>query len=364
MLYIVYEDVYSSGYEGVKKKIESQCEVFSKAIEKVCLVWKSHGMAYISNRNKLLDKKPAVSSGQYLEAIISWIINYDEHSIYIRNPLVCDVFFIELLHSLDNKDVKTIIEIPTYPYDGEMRDDLAIIEDSIYRCKLANYSCYVATSSTKRSIWGLPVIRISNGIDVNRIHISRKSVVKNEIVLVAVASSFIWWQGFERLLEGIGNYKKRTSKKYKIKLMLVGSGGDENKYRSLVDQYNITEEVFFCGRISVEKIDNVLEEADIAVSCLAIHRKKMEEVEPIKVGEYCAKGLPIICAYKDPRFPEEYPYLHRFSADETAINIDDLISFWEEIIKDAEYKKKIRKFAEEKLSWENTMRNVVAFYSK
>jgi hypothetical protein len=53
------------------------------------------------------------------------------------------------------------------------------------------------------------------------------------------------------------------------------------------------------GYLGPEEYRNVLAEADVALSTLALHRKDMQEASPLKTRECLAYGLPMILAYAD-----------------------------------------------------------------
>jgi glycosyltransferase involved in cell wall biosynthesis len=53
----------------------------------------------------------------------------------------------------------------------------------------------------------------------------------------------------------------------------------------------------------------ILEQADVAIGPLALHRIPLSEASPLKVGEYLAYGLPVIIGYADTRVPGGAPFL-------------------------------------------------------
>jgi glycosyltransferase involved in cell wall biosynthesis len=53
------------------------------------------------------------------------------------------------------------------------------------------------------------------------------------------------------------------------------------------------------GYLPVRQYEQVMAGADVAISSLALHRKKMEEASPLKSREYLAFGLPLVVAYED-----------------------------------------------------------------
>lgn len=57
------------------------------------------------------------------------------------------------------------------------------------------------------------------------------------------------------------------------------------------------------GRLPRTAYEQILAQADIAVDCLALHRKQMHEGSALKTREYLAYGLPIIAGHIDVDFP-------------------------------------------------------------
>ena len=365
LMYINYENIYDDGYTGIRNKIISQCRVLKKEVDKVYLVWRSKGVAYLSDTEHIIEKKPAVSRFDYKEALIEWIDYYNTSRIFIRKPLPCDAFLIDLLNILCSKKIRIVIEIPTYPYDGEGLDMLNKVEDYVYIKDLPDYNVVIATSSEEKKIWNIPCIRMSNGVDVKSISFVEKKIDSKRIIMVAAAATLMWWQGYDRLIEGLYQFKSdKMAEKYNIRFILVGSGGDENKYRNLVEKYGLQEYVEFMGLRPIEEVREVLDCADVAISSLGRHRSGINRMEPIKTAEYCAKGLPIICSYEDTRFDGKYPYIYRFPADESPINVKEIVEFVNSLRADTGYRNKIRKYAEDRLDWNHTMKNVVEYFIK
>ncbi|MGG6309523.1 glycosyltransferase [Paenibacillus macerans] len=65
----------------------------------------------------------------------------------------------------------------------------------------------------------------------------------------------------------------------------------------------------FHGKLTRSRYQPLLDQADIAIGTLALHRKGMEEASPLKVREYLANGLPVITAYRDTDFPQPVPFM-------------------------------------------------------
>jgi hypothetical protein len=74
--------------------------------------------------------------------------------------------------------------------------------------------------------------------------------------------------------------------------------------------------------------------ADIGIGTLALHRKDMDEISPLKVREYLAHGLPVLIGYADTAFLDDAPwFLHRLPNIESNVvdNIDAIRRFAESV---------------------------------
>ena len=77
------------------------------------------------------------------------------------------------------------------------------------------------------------------------------------------------------------------------------------------------------GKLNRSQYEQILQISDCAIGTLALHRKGMKEVSPLKVREYLAYGLPVIIAYKDTDFPNGASFLLKLPNCED--NIDNNI---------------------------------------
>jgi len=97
--------------------------------------------------------------------------------------------------------------------------------------------------------------------------------------------------------------------------------------------------------------------ADVGVGALALERKNMREAQPIKTRHYLGSGLPVIIGYQDTLLDESSPGV--FYAHDTAELIGCLQSLKDarNHLRDPIYRKKIRAFALERLSWQGIAKN-------
>lgn len=142
--------------------------------------------------------------------------------------------------------------------------------------------------------YGKPFLVLGNGVDFSTAS-SRYpwegKKVNNEIIrLVFLGTPGLSWHGVDKIL---------TLAKLNPDWIfdIIGYNPDDVKGE-------IPGNVLFHGMLRKEEYDDILDEADCAIDCLALHRKGMNETSSLKAREYLVHGLPVIMCYKDTDFPE------------------------------------------------------------
>ena len=213
-------DEISNKSVGVLKKIFSQYEVLKDCVSKdfeIRNVYKNH------KHNKIQTFFNHLFSKNVFD--FEFINSNSYNCIYIIRRLLPNNH--SLLHTLKmikckNPSCKIVYEIPTYPYDMEhkgLSGKLFLLIDKLYRRKLHKYVDRIATLTDDKEIFGCKTLKITNGVDCSSIPICKKeNFDKNHINLIAVAQ-FLFWHGYERVIEGLSKYKKND-----VFLHLVGNG--------------------------------------------------------------------------------------------------------------------------------------------
>ncbi len=107
----------------------------------------------------------------------------------------------------------------------------------------------------------------------------------------------------------------------------------------------------FHGFTTGNALDALFDQCHVAVGSLGIHRKGLTQTSELKAREYCARGIPYIIACADPDFPAGFPYILRLPADESPIDIEQVLAFAREVCADPDHPQKMRSYAEEHLDW-------------
>ena len=173
------------------------------------------------------------------------------------------------------------------------------------------------------------------------------------------------WQGYERFIEGIYLYYKNGAK-YNIKFKMIGSGPEENYYKELVKKYQLQSQVEFLGQIELsekKRMDEQYNLSDIAVGTLGVYKQMgTNEGSPIKGAEYCARGLPFICGYRDLRFPPDWEFILNVPNNSEPIDINHIIDFYEKVTSKEHYKQSMRDYAIKYLTWDKIMEPVIEYF--
>ena len=356
-LYITFHSISNINKEdGVWKKIEMQINSLNKS-----------GISITNYNFNLLKRYRYKIISLFNPFFFTKTINQDFYKndfYYIRFPF-CTFAFLNLLKNIKKHGKgKIIVEIPTFPYDGEIKSYFFdIIIDKFLRNNLKKYVDVFTTYSIDNNIYGIPAIHIINGIYCSNIPVVKRELKSdNSIHLIAVAM-FSNWHGYDRLINGINLYYKKTHKE-NVYLHLVGAGKELIIYNELVKKYNLFEYVLFHGMQFGENLFELMNNSDIAVCSLGCHRKNIFLSSELKSREYLASGLPIVSSTKIDVLPEDYKYCLYVPEDENPIDIHAIINFYTKITFNNDIShitKEIRQFAEEKCDMNITMKPVIDY---
>jgi glycosyltransferase involved in cell wall biosynthesis len=203
-----------------------------------------------------------------------------------------------------------------------------------------------------------PHITIGNGIDVTSMKIRRcPSYPGNELHLICSAN-VNKWDGLDRLFRGLAEYNGPVS----VTLHIAGEGSELVHLKRLARDMDIESQVVFHGYLTGKPLDDLFDKCHIAMGCLAIHRKGLMQTSELKAREYCARGIPFILSGVDHDFfHDDFPYLHKISADESPIDIEKIRKFAVEMFADFEHPPKMRQYAVQNLDWSVKMKRLKEF---
>jgi len=192
---------------------------------------------------------------------------------------------------------------------------------------------------------------LSNGIFLPEIKsiISPISEDSQSLNILFIASNFANWHGLDRLLAGLNRYQGEVN----IYLELAGNifSGQLKESIKKCNDLNKGIQITAHGIVLGEALDSLYEKADIGISSLAIHRNGMVEACVLKTREYCARGLPFVYAYDDPDLSGNENYALKIPADESPVDIDNIIEFIDRVRNSVDTRITMRNDAAERMSW-------------
>ena len=374
ILFLVYHGF--SEVSGISKKIHYQVKGLRENGYEVHLCY--YDFNTNGHRCRFVDGKVIKDYGKGFLAGLRQRIDYDcvydycelkgIDFVYARCFQNANPWLIRLFKRLKKLGVKSVTEIPTYPYDKEFalfswkqRCELKI--DQLFRNKLAKEMTAIVTFSDYKQIFGQRTINISNGVDLDSIPLHQYHPHDDGSVhLIGVAEVHLW-HAFDRVITGIGEYYKHNPDSRKVFFHIVGGVHPNERYRSnvfhpgfqaIIDKYKIQEYIIFHGQLFGKQLDDVFNQCCFAIGSLGRHRSGITIIKTLKNREYATRGIPFIYSEQDSDFDYQ-SYVVKAVPNESPINIQHIIDFVDNFHADPQ---DIRNTVK-KLSWKIQMKRVI-----
>lgn len=362
--YLHYRDIYNKDrvQTGIDRKVLNQINAFNKA---------GCGCEFVfcpqpeTTASMVKSCMPGCSDG------ILWpdVERFDQADyLYIRRPRFASKELLSFLRQFKKKNPESLViyEVPTYPYDGEMSNIkmiCALLKDKKNRKEFQRYIDYIADLSGAPTIFGIPTVPITNGINLESIPIKDFSKTTNNVVNIISVAYFEPWHGIDRFLRGMAHYYQRNGTR-EIYLHLVGGGSQTAYLKKLCERMSLSEKVTFYGAVKSEDIRPIYDICSIAIECLGIHRKSEGMLSAsLKSREYLAKGIPFIHSAPIDIFKQKpVDFCLRVPEDESPIDIEKLLFFHDSLYGKYTHEQvvhNIRKYAEDTVSMDKAMGSVI-----
>lgn len=291
------------------------------------------------------------------QGLIEYIAVNQIRYIYIRYCVNAGAAFNRFLGMLARQGVTIFMEIPTYPYDGELkctsvRRTIKKCVEWFFRNRWKGKVYRIVTSSTASEIFGIPTINISNA-PAHVLPIKKPLSIDGRINMIAVAN-LAFWHGYDRLIRGLATYyQSKPIMKVYLTIAGVGNLSVYNELKDLAASLKLGDYVEFIGSRSNTELDPFFENAHLAVGCLGCHRKNIVEVKSLKNVEYAMRGIPMVYSEDNTDF-DYMPYVFKVPAEDSDIDVKSLCDFVSGLqMTPSEIHETVRSF-----TWENQMRKV------
>lgn len=368
ILFLVYHGF--SAYSGISKKIHYQVKGLKESGNDTRLCYYDynecgHRCRYVDGR-VLKDygsgKIAGLRQRMDYDCIYDYCVNEQIEMVYARCFQNANPWLIGFFKKLKQRGIHAVTEIPTYPYDQEfnhfewkMRAELKI--DQLFRKRLYRYMDALITFSDAEYIFGQRTIRISNGVDIDSIPLHKPILPytnssQHPLHMIGVAEVHPW-HAFDRVMKGMGKYKGGRE----VFFHVVGGVHPyrmKTDFAPIIEKYDLKNKIIFHGPLFGEKLTSVFNQCQFAIGSLGRHRSGITIIKTLKNREYATRGIPFIYSEQDSDF-DHMPYVLKAPADETPINIQQIIDFMDYFdMKPIEIRKTV-----EHLSWRIQMQKVV-----
>ena len=293
----------------------------------------------------------------------------DADYIYLRRPFVMNRHMRKVFARIKarNPKCKIIVEIPTYPYDAEYgtykAKEMLIWKDRYNRNRMQGLVDRFADLTGQKEIFGIPTLKIINGIDVDKIRKKTYVPSSDGTIHMCAVAAFKEWHGYERLIEGVKQYYQNGGEK-KIKLHFVGDGSELPRYRRLVREYGLDAYFEFHGYLRGSELDRVYDISDISLGTFGMYKINLNYSCNLKSREAVARGIPMVTGCPTDIFTEgKYKYYFEFPNDPSVVDIRKIIDFVDEIYKNGAESviEEIRQYAYENVTMDAAMKNVIDY---
>lgn len=377
ILFLVYHGF--SEVSGISKKIHYQVKGLRENGHDVRLCY--YGFADNGHRCRYIDDKVIMDYGKGKWAGIRQRLDYDciynycikegIQFVYARCFQNANPWLIHFFKKLKQAGIRSVTEIPTYPYDSEfvgfpLETRLGLKIDQLFRRQLYAQMDAVVTFSDAQEIFGQRTINISNGVDFDSIPLHQSPLTleraEGEVPLHLIGVAEVhYWHGYDRLIAGIGEYYKNGGKR-DVFFHIVGGVGPSEMYDSmhapgfaeLMEKYQIKDRVIFHGQLFGQQLDEVFNQCQFAIGSLGRHRSGITNIKTLKNREYATRGIPFIYSEQDSDFDAQ-PYVVKAAADESPVSIQRIIDFIDSFTKKPS---EVRQTVAH-LSWKTQMQKVI-----
>ena len=368
ILYLTLWDFEDSESNGVCKKIKAQINAFEQAGFQTDLIY-FQGDTVIYKKN---EKKYPLFRVKYYQKLFSWIklfkyIKSQKYDWIYNRYEKMNPFSFRVLQHLRKNSSGLLIEIPTYPYASDQGTgiiyQIMYKLDDIYSKKLKQIVTRVVTFSKYEKIFDIPTIKTINGIELTEIRPVSPVKYKEDTIRLLVVAVMQKRHGYERLLLGLKNYYEKGGNR-SIICHFVGDGPQKKVYEAIVNKYDMQDNVIFYGLKKTIELDEIYEKIDIGIGVLGIHHDGALLSSDLKSREYLAKGIPVIGCQVDLFVDNPQPFYLDMPLNDTAIDIDQVVTFYDSIYRNREREEviaTIRSFAEVTIDMPETMKPVISY---
>lgn len=223
-----------------------------------------------------------------------------------------------------------------------------------YGSKIKDWIDLALNEDNSKEFYDVPCMRLSPGIIVENTVPHEFEGDKEELHLIMVGCTSIY-HGVDRIIKSLKVYYDSLYNR-KVFIHLVGDVNDSDI--KLIEKNHLSDYVIFHGFKSGKELDDVYNMANVAMGPLAQYVSKKKD-NGLKTKEYMAKGIPYISVLEEEGVPNDFKYIYYAANDDSIIDINDVLSFYDKVKNDSNLVFNMRKMATEQFNWETKYKKVM-----
>lgn len=362
ILYLTMAPIDESS--GVYKKVRAQVDAFNRQghICNLLFVRDSEDAFFYTRDGQVKLNLNVYNHIKFISEYISLC-----EICYVRFELLRHSNFKRVIDICKQEQIKIVTEIPTYPPYQEsiarakssfakheyirglktLIGAIFVIYD-VYR--FAYMSKLMVLVADDKKFRFTDTIRIENGIDLNRNPFQQKAINDGVVRIIAV-SNFSIWNGYDRAIAGLKHYVE-SNPETNIELIMVGGFKEGHSLIKQTKDLGLTDYIKFTGPLSGKALDEAYSNADIALGALGNHRRKVFANSSLKAKEYASRGMFMVLSDTEGIENEIKDCSYIVKSDESPIDYNSIINWFNSIPNKEGKRLFIRKYAEEHYSWD------------
>ncbi len=347
--------------EGIYKKVNAQAEAVGQAVGMCDIVTRKGKKAKIRNCET---GKTIVSDEDFLDYVLKQINSSDIQLIYVRH-MIPSFKLIKVLKAAQKKGIKIYYEIPTYPYFGEQikvskRKHRAIAKVSIdiffWPMIYKHIDKLVVIRSSSKAKKYSKMVEITNGVKTDGIvskEYNKNNSENNKVFRMVAVGTLYPYHGYDRIIKGLQLCNEQIND-VTVEFHVVGSSFTIDELKDKVNKMGL-KHVIFHGVKTTEELNELYDQFDVGLGCLALHRRNADIDTTLKIIEYYCRGVPVITSGKSPLLDKRFTLT--VADNESAIDIKQIYDYFCKI--DNQSLVQLSDIAKNQFSWNNIMHRLL-----
>ena len=271
-----------------------------------------------------------------------------------------DLPFISLLKTIKKKmGSYIIIDMHSY-FEGihfpSLKGKYMTINTDLFKGTAVKYLDTILTEGSIENMFGKKTVPARIGVDVDSLQKHCYKGNADELHIISVANERPY-HGYDRLIKSLAEYNNTTKKVY---LHLVGVVYEST--RKLVEELKLDNHVFLYGKQSGEKLDEIYDKCNIGAGPICQFRVGGKKDSGLKTKEYFGRGIPYFFSGEENLIPEDYPYTFKIKDDDSLIDFNEIIRFYNSYASNNEVGDHMRAFARKYYSWDAIVNDFLEDY--